>query len=182
MQEQCLSELQNILAASPVGEVLPELTKLNLQDAWLSAGAIRNTVWKHRFGGDLKARDFDIVYWNETTRHDAELAAEAALGQKFPHYTFQVRNQYKYGRWRHYHRKPFDNMEGALRSYFHTASAVGVRQGPTGAWQWLAPYGVDDLYNGVLRQTPNLDAADQVKATQRAAALQASCPALQVLE
>jgi uncharacterized protein len=175
-------ELQTILEASPVGEVLPALKALDLPDAWLTAGAIRNTVWNHRLKSNLPLNDLDIVFWSATARHSDELAAEAKLKQQHPTQAFQVRNQYKYGRWRHYNRTPLTSVENGLQRFLHTASAVGVRLGPSGAWQWLAPYGIDDLYNGVLRQTPALDVAEKEKAEQRAAALQASCPALQVLE
>ncbi|MEO0843033.1 MAG: nucleotidyltransferase family protein, partial [Cyanobacteria bacterium J06643_5] len=57
-----LNQLQNILADSPVGTVLPAISKLNLPDWWLAGGALRNTVWHSIFGENcqLFINDFDI--------------------------------------------------------------------------------------------------------------------------
>ncbi len=173
------TRLQNILADSPISTVLPAITQLNLANWWLAGGAVRNTVWHSVFGKDcqLFIKDFDIAFFDATGERSQEIAAKAALTEQFPNYLFDVKNQASFGRWRP-GRRTYTSTEDGIRDWLHTATAVGVRLDVQSQWQFFTPYGLDDLFTGIIRTTPahtnNPDA--QRKATE----FLHKCPCLQL--
>lgn len=149
------TRLQIILADSPIGNVLPAISLVNLPDWWLAGGAVRNTVWRAIFGSQcqLIINDFDIAFFDLQGNRSQELAAKEILAAKFPDYQFDVKNQASFARWRP-GRRPFISTEDGITEWLHTATAVGVRLDAQGKWQFFTPYGLDDLFAGIIRPTP----------------------------
>ncbi|MBD2213873.1 nucleotidyltransferase family protein [Nostoc linckia FACHB-104] len=171
--------LQMILADSPVGMILPAIAQLNLPDWWLAGGAVRNTVWRAIFGDDcaLVIKDFDIAFFDIQGNRSQELAAKATLTEQFPHHEFDVKNQASFARWRDGERT-YHSTEDGITQWLHTATAVGVRLNAQGEWQFFTPYGLDDLFNGVIRPTPvNID---NDNAHEKASSFLQKCPALRL--
>lgn len=171
--------LQTILVDSPVGLVLPAIAQLNLSNWWLAGGAVRNTVWRSLFGEDCKLviKDFDIAFFDSQGNRDQELVAKEALEKQFPQHQFDVKNQASFARWRN-GRRPYDSSEEGIADWLHTATAVGVRIDPQDNWEFFTPYGLDDLFNGVVRPTPS-HYQDPV-AEQKATSFLQLCPCLQL--
>lgn len=174
---ELIDRLQEILVASPVGDVLPAMAQLNLPNRWLAGGAVRNTVWRSLFGADcaLVIKDFDLAFFDANGDREQELIAKATLTAQFPDYVFDVKNQASFTRWRS-GRKPYSSTEEGVTDWLHTATAVGARCDVNANWEFFTPYGLNDLFNGIVRSTPahgqNLDA--ERKATsflQRCASL-----------
>ncbi|MGB6294877.1 MAG: nucleotidyltransferase family protein [Rivularia sp. (in: cyanobacteria)] len=175
-----VSRLQNILADSPVGEVLPAISKLNLPDWWLAGGAVRNTVWRSIFGENcqLFINDFDIAFFDETGNRDQELTAKATLNKQFPDYLFDIKNQASFARWRS-GKKTFTSTEDGIKNWLHTTAAIGVRLDNQGKWEFFTPYGLEDLFNGIVRATPaNVDNPD---AQRKADGYLQKCPCLRLM-
>ncbi|MBW4616910.1 MAG: nucleotidyltransferase family protein [Desmonostoc vinosum HA7617-LM4] len=149
------TRLQMILADTPIGIVLPAIAQLSLPNWWLAGGAIRNTVWRSIFGNDceLFIKDFDIAFFDQAGNRSQELAAKASLTEQFPNDLFDVKNQASFARWRPGDR-PYTSTEDGIKEWLHTATAVGVRLDTQGQWQFFTPYGLDDLFNGIIRPTP----------------------------
>lgn len=147
--------LQEILANSPVGQVLPAISQIHLPDWWLAGGAVRNTVWNVLFGEEcgLFIKDFDIAFFDINGQRDQELAAKIALTELFSNYQFDVKNQASFARWRP-GRRTYTSAEDGVANWLHTATAVGVRLDSQGQWQFFTPYGLDDLFSGLIRPTP----------------------------
>lgn len=147
--------LENILAISPIGDVLPAISKLNLPDWWLAGGALRNTVWRSIFGENcqLFINDFDVAFFDANGDRNQESAAKAILTNQFPDYLFDIKNQASFGRWRSGN-KTFISTEDGIRNWLHTTAAIGVRLNTQGEWEFFTPYGLDDLFNGIVRATP----------------------------
>jgi hypothetical protein len=130
------------------------MAQLNLPDWWLAGGAVRNTVWRSLFADcRLTINDFDLAFFDESGRRDQELTAKAALTAQFPDYVFDVKNQASFARWRS-GRRPYSSTEDGIADWLHTATAVGVRCNAQGQWSYFMPYGLDDLFNGIIRPTP----------------------------
>lgn len=147
-------QLKQILAASPVGEVLPAIAQLSLPNWWLAGGAVRNTVWQSLFSNcGLVINDFDVAFFDAAGGREQELAAKEVLAQQFPAYKFDVKNQASFARWRA-GRRPYSSVEDGVSDWLHTATAVGVRVDRQGNWQFFTPYGLTDLFEGVVRPTP----------------------------
>lgn len=150
-----IDRLQTILADSPVGLVLPAIAQLNLPDWWLAGGAIRNTVWRSLFGEacELRIKDFDIAFFDSQGDRAQELAAKEWLTQQFPQHQFDVKNQASFARWRS-GRRTYDSTQQGVADWLHTATAVGVRVNSQGNWEFFTPYGLEDLFEGVICPTP----------------------------
>ncbi|MBI4783892.1 MAG: nucleotidyltransferase family protein [Oscillatoriophycideae cyanobacterium NC_groundwater_1537_Pr4_S-0.65um_50_18] len=168
--------LQEILANSPVGEVLPAIAQLNLPDWWLAGGAVRNTVWRSLLGEtcQLGIKDFDIAFFDATGDRQQELEAKAILTARYPHYLFDVKNQASFARWRS-GRQTYNSTEAGISDWLHTATAVGVRL-EADTWQFFTPYGLEDLFAGVVRPTP-AHVGDPI-AQQKADSFLQKCPNL----
>ncbi|MBR8835131.1 MAG: nucleotidyltransferase family protein [Stigonema ocellatum SAG 48.90 = DSM 106950] len=149
------TRLEMLLVNSPIGTVLPAIAKVNLPNWWLAGGAVRNTVWHSIFGENcrLVIKDFDIAFFDPEGDRSQELAAKATLTEQFPHYTFDVKNQASFARWRPGD-KTYSSTEDGITNWLHTATAVGVRLDLQGQWQFFTPYGLDDLFSGIIRPTP----------------------------
>jgi len=149
------TRLQLILADTPISTVLPAIAQLNLPDWWLAGGAVRNTVWRSIFGDDcgLGIKDFDIAFFDIEGNRSQELAAKTTLTEQFPNEQFDVKNQASFARWRLGHRA-YTSTEDGITDWLHTATAVGVRLDVQGEWQFFTPYGLDDLFGGIIRPTP----------------------------
>jgi uncharacterized protein len=149
-------QLKQILLNSPVGEVLPAIAQLNLPNWWLAGGAVRNTVWRTIFGGDdckLVIKDFDIAFFDVEGNRSQELGAKETLTSEFPNYLFDIKNQASFVRWRD-GCQTYISTEDGVSNWLHTATAVGVRVNIQGEWEFFTPYGLDDLFNGIIRPTP----------------------------
>ncbi len=169
--------LKEILAASPVGEVLPAIQKLNLPDWWLAGGAIRNTIWKalYQTRCQLTIKDFDIAFFDPMGDRQQEIDARQSLQNEFPHYLFDVKNQASFAVWRE-GRRTYASSLDAIADWQHTATAVGARLDATGRWQFIAPFGFEDLLNGIVRAGPAH--FDSQSATRKGLSYVEKCPAL----
>jgi hypothetical protein len=175
------ARLQMILAAASVGNVLPLIAQLNLPNWWLAGGAVRNTVWRAIFGEQcqLIIKDFDIAFFDESGNRSQELAAKAQLTAQFPNEQFDVKNQASFARWRSGSR-PYTSAEDGIKHWLHTATAVGVRLDAQGQWQFFTPYGLDDLFNGIIRPTPTH--INNPDAQNKALGFMSKCPGLQLIK
>jgi hypothetical protein len=175
------TRLQMILADTPINEVLSAIAQLNLPNPWLAGGAVRNTVWRSIFGEKcaLFIKDFDIAFFDETGNRDQELAAKAYLTELFPYHQFDVKNQASFARWRP-GRRPYTSTEDGIQDWLHTATAVAVRLDTQGQWEFFTPYGLDDLFTGIIRPTPaHIDNPD---AHNKASGFLSKCPYLKLVD
>ena len=134
--------------------LLKAIAALDLPQSWLAGGAVRNTVWRNLYPADcqLAIKDYDVMFYDDKGTRDQENSAQQCLQNQFPNFIFDVKNQYSFGRWRTGNVATSNAVEG-ISSWLHTATAVGVR------WhndeiEILSPFGLADLFNGVLRPTP----------------------------
>jgi uncharacterized protein len=173
------TRLQIILADTCINTVLPAIAQLNLPNWWLAGGAVRNTVWSAIFGDDCKLgiKDFDIAFFDIEGNRSQEQAAKTTLAEQFPHDLFDVKNQASFARWRN-GSKLYISTEDAIADWLHTATAVGVRLDAEGQWQFFTPYGLDDLFNGVIRPTPTH--IHNLAAQNKASGFLQNCPYLRL--
>jgi uncharacterized protein len=147
--------LQAILTDTPIGSVLPAIAQLNLPDWWLAGGAVRNSVWRAIFGENcnLIINDFDIAFFDESGNRFQEISAKTNLTEQFPDYKFDVKNQASFARWRS-GSQAYTSTEDGVKNWLHTATSVGVKLNMQGQWEFFTPYGLDDLFAGIIRPTP----------------------------
>lgn len=175
------AQLKTILSQSIIAQVLPVIDRAHLPHWWLAGGAVRNTVWKHLFGEtcELKINDFDVAFFDRNGDREQELTAKSMMESEFPSYKFDVKNQASFAVWRP-GRRTYSSSEDGVGNWLHTATAFGVRLEPDGTYSILAQYGLDDLFNGIIRPTP--EHIDGQTARDKAATFLAACPTLRLAE
>jgi hypothetical protein len=126
-------------------------------DAWIGAGYIRNRVWDHLHDNDelTVANDIDVVYFDwENIDPAMDKFFENSLNAEYKNHKWQVRNQATM------HDRndddPYEDLSDALEHWPETATAVAMRLNMEDKVEVLAPFGLDDLFNMIIRPTPHV--------------------------
>jgi hypothetical protein len=129
---------------------------------WLaSAGAVRDAVWDTLHGRAPTAmpRDVDLAFFDPIHLSPArDAAVEAALRRHAPELPWEATNRAAVHTW--YPTRfgvavlPFASCAEAIATYPEVASCVGVRLLDDDDLLVVAPYGLDDLLDGVCRHNP----------------------------
>jgi hypothetical protein len=158
------AELEAIIRADPdLIRLLTLLRELDLPQGRLVAGALYQTVWNVLSGLPRGAgmRDYDVIYFDDSDlSFEAEdvvirRVAAAASGFKVP---IETRNQARVHLW--YERRfgaPYPRLasaDQALAFYATITHAVGVRLEADGRLDVIAPFGLDDIFEMILRRNP----------------------------
>ncbi|MCH7396305.1 nucleotidyltransferase family protein [Acinetobacter dispersus] len=126
--------------------------------AFVSAGAIRNTVWAYLHGQsfDLQYSDVDVIYYDATELDQhSQKQLQHNLERLFPLQQWDVVNQALVHTW--YRREngkriqPLASIEHALSLWPDTATAIAVRVNASGELELIAPFGLQDLFELKLR-------------------------------
>jgi hypothetical protein len=140
---------------------LAAVRTLNLPEGVIGAGAVRTAVWNHLHGyaETPKLRDVDVAYFDprdlSQARDDTYAAQLQALEPDFP---WEVTNQagiHQFitdaaGR----APPPFRSLEQAVASWPETATCVAIRLNPDDSIGVVAPLGLRDLFELVIRRNP----------------------------
>jgi uncharacterized protein len=129
---------------------------------WLvSAGAIRDAVWDvlHGRPPTRVPRDVDLSFFDPSDLSPArDDEVETALCRQAPELPWQAKNQAAVHTW--YETRfgvavpPFVSCAEAIATFPEVASCVGVRLLYDDDVLVVAPYGLDDLLNGICRHNP----------------------------
>lgn len=132
---------------------------------YIGAGCLVQTVWNELTGRTpgYGISDIDIIYYNAA---DLSYAAEDEMvtkgrelleGVSIP---VDLKNQARVHLW--YPQKfgqeiePYLSLEDAIDSWPTTVTSLGARLDLNGEWQIYAPFGLDDLFNLILRPNKTL--------------------------
>jgi hypothetical protein len=150
------STLRTILMNDPVRwRALWLVQSLELTDCWIGAGFVRNAAWDYLHGrrpGPLSG-DVDVL-WFDTGRAEPseDRRLQAALRSLNPNLDWSVKNQARM------HARngdpPYVSTVEAMRRWPETATAVAARRTGPNHCEIIAPFGLDDLFDLVLRPTP----------------------------
>jgi uncharacterized protein len=140
--------------------LLEGLPALGLPDCWLVAGCLFQTVWNLQSGAEPTAQinDYDVFYFDgEDLSAEAEKAVQARVNAAFAHLPIRVEamNQARVHLWYEgYFHEPYSalscSQEGIGR-YLVACTCVGVRREGDGRLKLAAPFGLEELYGGVMR-------------------------------
>lgn len=137
-------------------------------DWWIGAGVIRDLVWGDLHGGfdHLKVRDVDLAFFDPTDlTPERDLEIESALRRRLPGVPWEAKNQAAVHTW--YERRfgftvePLISMADAVATWPETATSVAVRLERNGELRITAPFGLDDLLNGICRRNPRRISVDE---------------------
>lgn len=136
--------------------VLTEASKLSLPDWIIGAGFLRNKVWDylHDIKRDVAdTHDIDLVYFDNVNideENDRKLSESmtGVLGLDW-----EIVNQAYTHKWHNRGIQYKDTAEG-LSEWVETPTCVGVTL-VNGDLKIVAPHGIDDLVNLIVRPTPS---------------------------
>jgi hypothetical protein len=147
--------------ANPINAVILErLPQLGLQQCYLTAGCLFQTVWNQRSGYTPQAmvKDYDVFYFDES---DASWEAEDAVIQKGKvlfqdlNVTVEFKNQARVHLW---YEQRFGRSCPRLRSardgidrYLISCTCVGIA---VANGELYAPNGLEETWKGILRINP----------------------------
>lgn len=159
-------ELRALIQQDPLRlECLAAVRALDLPDGWIGAGFLRNLVWDQRHGLSgtpqvvSRGGDIDVIYFDpRDTRQSVEKHYEEALSKACPTAAerlgpWSVKNQ---ARMHQVNRdRPYRDITDALRHWPETATAVAARLESDGKISVTAPFGLDDMFQLIVRPTPH---------------------------
>jgi hypothetical protein len=128
-------------------------------DSWcIGAGAIRNLVWDHlhRFEVATQPEDIDLVFYEAADlSHGLERILESKLVAAAPALKWDVVNQAAVHRWLTSRAKqevePFRSLAEGVASWPEVATCVGVSLTSSEKIEVVAPHGLIDLFEMVVR-------------------------------
>lgn len=140
--------------------ILTLVRSLQLPDCWVGAGFVRNAVWDTlgtRVASQVASGDVDVIWFgleNCGSAIDAQL--ERKLERLDSGVLWSVKNQSRmHGR---NGDAPYQSATDAMRYWPETATAVAARCTESGGIELAAPFGLEDLFDGVVRPTPRFAA------------------------
>lgn len=151
-----ISDIERLLEAHAASHaLLLHVESIQLPDAWIGAGFIRNSVWDVLHGRNIdvaRLADVDVLFFDrDDTSKEREAKIERRLGMLAPGIRWSVKNQARM------HRRngdaPYRDTLDAVAHWAETPTAIAART-IEGRVEVMAPYGVDDLLNLIVRPTP----------------------------
>ena len=136
-------------------EVLKCAKTLNLPDWWICAGFVRSKVWDviHNFEERTGMPDIDVIYYDQTNLEESmEKKHERALNRLLPAIPWSVKNQARM----HLVNKisPYASAVDAISKFPETATSLGVKLDDRNNLILVAPHGIHDVVNLVVKPTP----------------------------
>lgn len=136
---------------------------LGLSSWCIGAGAVRNLVWDHLHGFEAPTEntDVDLVYFDPVgPSGEAERALEAALSRQLPDCRWEAVNQAHVHRWLQTQTAdrivpPFRSLKEGVGSWPEVATCVGVTLDEAHGIRVIAPHGLCDLFDMVVRPNPS---------------------------
>jgi hypothetical protein len=159
------ARLGEIVRADPdLMHVLRTVRPLGLDQWRVFSGAVYQSVWNARTGrpAGYGIKDYDLGYFDPDTSWDAEdvVIKRVAAAFEAPFRDIvEVRNQARVHLWFHDRfGEPYDALtstDEALGRFVAPAFAVGVRLEDDDSISVAAPFGLEDMFDMVLRPNPH---------------------------
>lgn len=134
--------------------VLDVLAEMQLPDAWLAAGFVRNLVWDrlHRYAVATPLADLDVIYFDATDcRPERDREIEALLAAQAPGWPWSVKNQARM----HLRNgdRPYRDCRDAMAHWPEVETALAARLTADGELEVVSPFAQEGLF--ALHLTPN---------------------------
>lgn len=141
--------------------ILRVVESLGLLDWCVCAGFVRSKVWDYLHGlTETRLPDVDVVYFDPNCIGEySEKQYERRLSQMASSVPWSVKNQARM------HTKnghiPYTSTADGLANFPEICTAIGVYLNSNGDLELVAPYGVGDLVNLIVRPTPFFGSEDR---------------------
>ncbi|WP_299673451.1 nucleotidyltransferase family protein [uncultured Tenacibaculum sp.] len=138
-------------------QVLKIVRDLKLNDSWIGAGFVRNKIWdKKQKKNRTLLNDIDVIYFDKiNSEKEFDLQIEYRLNKINSSYNWSVKNQARMHLRNSHHE--YLNCYEAISFWPETATAIAIRLNLKDQIEYIAPYGLEDLFNLVVQPTPQFD-------------------------
>lgn len=134
-----------------------------MPDWWIGAGFLRNKIWDalHEMEGDSLESDVDFIYFDPLNSSEAaDIFLLNRVLQQLPGVKWSVKNQSRM------HLRngdaPYLSSTDAIRFWPEVCTAVGIKLNDKSDLEVSAPYGLDDIFNLIVRSTPAFELKSDV--------------------
>ena len=147
---------QYLLENDTIMNDLRLIRSLNLPQCYVGAGYIRNYIWDRLHGYDHRGthNDIDVVYYDrEDATEERDVSLEQRLIEETGNSKWSVKNQ---ARMHHINKDvaPYESTYDALSRWPEVVTAIGARLNHENEIEFCAPYGYEDLFQMIVRQSP----------------------------
>lgn len=157
---------------------------------WLvGAGVIRNLVWDHLHGYTEPhlPRDIDVAFFDPADLSpERDTAVTAQLTALLPTVEWEATNQAAVYLW--YAAEfgkvvpPLRSTAEAIATWPETATCTAVRLLPDDSWRIVAPFGLSDLFQMILRRNPARVTVEQFHQRLQSKQIRQKWPLVQVVD
>ncbi len=157
-------QLIDIVRKSPKLMTVLETCRASRIPEWrIVSGAVYGTVFNHLTSRDpdYGIKDYDVAYFDPDTSYDAEDVWIKKIAAALPadlRDLVEVRNQARVHLWFKNRfgcdYEPLKNTDESLERYLCFAHAVAIRLEDDDSISIAAPFGLDDIFNMVMRPNP----------------------------
>ena len=153
-------ELTQLIRSTPwLMSMLEAVRACDPPDWLVGAGVIRNLVWDHlhQYQTPTPLADIDVIFFDpQDVRPERDRMVQQQLAQTLPLVPWEATNQAAVHLWYEdvfgFSVPPFHSSEEAVGTWPETATSVAVRLQPSDDIYIVAPFGLSDLFNMVLRR------------------------------
>lgn len=168
MNQSLKKELISILESDQwMMDIMNIVMTLELNDSWIGAGFVRNKIWDEKHSRSRsKLNDIDVIYYNTSdTSKEADQQIENHLKEIAPEVQWSVKNQARM-HLRNGHTQ-YKNCYEAISYWPETATAIAVKLDVYKKIEYIAPYGLSDLFNLIVAPSPNSNLKDYKNRVQQ---------------
>lgn len=180
---------QLIIQNERVMTILRTVRRCDPPDWLVGAGLIRNLVWDHLHGyrRPTPPRDIDVAFFDPadfSPERDAEVTAQ--LTAVFARVEWEATNQAAVHLW--YAQvfgktvPPLTSSAAAIATWPETATCTAVRLLPDDSLHIVAPFGLDDLFQMILRRNPARVTLEQFRHRLHDKQIQKKWPQVHVID
>lgn len=149
-----------IFSSRILSEALERAPSLDLENYYIGAGGVTQTVWNYLSGNPLEygIKDIDLVYFDqENLSFEAENDVCMRAKELFSDFSLEmdVKNQARVHLWYEsrfgYSIEPVRSLESAVNRWPTTATSIGIRKTGNRDLKIYAPFGFNDLFGKIVR-------------------------------
>ena len=182
---QTIGDVSRFLARQRhIVDLLRITADIRAAEFWIGAGVLRNAIWDHLHDRSIDVifdGDVDVVFFDTADiASQCDERLEAHLRSLRPEVPWSVHNQARM----HLRNDdaPYRDVQDAIRHWPETATAIAARWSGS-CLEMLAPHGIDDLVQLIVRPTPEFaHKLPQYRARVAAKAWAARWPRLKIME
>lgn len=149
-----------IILNENINTAIERAKTLSIENYYIGAGCITQTVWNYLFNKPLKygINDIDFVYFDDDKIDiESEKKMTSTLKNLYSDLKIKVDvvNEASVHLWYEkqfgYSIKPYTSLESAINTWPTTATSIGVRRDKNNKFIVYAPFGLNDLFGKIVR-------------------------------